>query len=259
MWRTKHLLQRSASSLKPLFHAVLLCESQDTGMCLYSGMYLRICVFVYLFIALLIYWFFCLLSFIHLLLCIMIVVSLFALYFNLFFLYSFFTLCVRPHCSQAGAAHAVTVIVLQGKVSILAHSLGSVLCYEILCNQPHLFDHLEFNMHGTPAPSDPSDPSRLADTLYNTHHSTEGRQQQQQQQPTQKRQASTEIGFAPLNSTDLDDSYQAASSCPTFPALGALKLPPKSVPGLGIAPGWKAKAEVRLQESLACSTPRTGS
>ena len=32
---------------------------------------------------------------------------------------------------------------LQGEVSILAHSLGSVLCYDTLCNQPHLFAALQ--------------------------------------------------------------------------------------------------------------------
>ena len=31
---------------------------------------------------------------------------------------------------------------LQGEISILAHSLGSVLCYDVLCNQPHLFASL---------------------------------------------------------------------------------------------------------------------
>lgn len=31
---------------------------------------------------------------------------------------------------------------MQGEVSILAHSLGSVLCYDILCNQPHLHKSL---------------------------------------------------------------------------------------------------------------------
>jgi len=31
---------------------------------------------------------------------------------------------------------------MQGEVSILAHSLGSVLCYDILCNQPHLYARL---------------------------------------------------------------------------------------------------------------------
>ena len=36
---------------------------------------------------------------------------------------------------------------LQGKVSILAHSLGSVLCYDILCNQPQLWDQLDQNCH----------------------------------------------------------------------------------------------------------------
>lgn len=40
---------------------------------------------------------------------------------------------------------------LQGKVSILAHSLGTVLSYDILCNQPHLFAALEVN-EGAPAP-----------------------------------------------------------------------------------------------------------
>lgn len=38
-------------------------------------------------------------------------------------------------------------MLLQGKVSILAHSLGSVLCYDILCNQPQLWDQLERNCH----------------------------------------------------------------------------------------------------------------
>ena len=38
-------------------------------------------------------------------------------------------------------------MLLQGKVSILAHSLGSVLCYDILCNQPQLWDQLEQNRH----------------------------------------------------------------------------------------------------------------
>ena len=31
----------------------------------------------------------------------------------------------------------------QGQVSIMAHSLGSVLCYDILCNQPGLFAALQ--------------------------------------------------------------------------------------------------------------------
>lgn len=30
-------------------------------------------------------------------------------------------------------------VMLQGEVSILAHSLGSVLCYDILSCQPHLY------------------------------------------------------------------------------------------------------------------------
>ena len=32
--------------------------------------------------------------------------------------------------------HLFWFIYLQGEVSILAHSLGSVLCYDLLCNQP---------------------------------------------------------------------------------------------------------------------------
>eukprot|EP00884_Botryococcus_braunii_P003989 jgi/Botrbrau1/13591/Bobra.0307s0010.1 len=39
----------------------------------------------------------------------------------------------------------------KGKVSILAHSLGTVLSYDILCNQPHLYAALEVN-EGAPAP-----------------------------------------------------------------------------------------------------------
>ena len=31
---------------------------------------------------------------------------------------------------------------MQGKVSIMAHSLGSVLSYDILCNQPDLYSAL---------------------------------------------------------------------------------------------------------------------
>jgi hypothetical protein len=39
----------------------------------------------------------------------------------------------------------------QGRVSILAHSLGTVLSYDVLCNQPHLFAALEVN-EGAPSP-----------------------------------------------------------------------------------------------------------
>lgn len=30
-------------------------------------------------------------------------------------------------------------VLLQGGVSVMAHSLGSVLSYDVLCNQPHLY------------------------------------------------------------------------------------------------------------------------
>jgi hypothetical protein len=41
----------------------------------------------------------------------------------------------QAQSQQAGAA--------QGKVSIMAHSLGSVLAYDILCNQPDLYSALD--------------------------------------------------------------------------------------------------------------------
>lgn len=140
---------------------------------------------------------------------------------------------------------------LQGKVSILAHSLGSVLCYQILCNQPHLFDHLEFKTHGgTHAPSDTSD---AAAPFHKTQQSNASEAQQQQQslkqQQQQHRQASTEIAFAPMSSRDLDDSGQAAKSCPDFP-MPLAKALPHTAASRGRAAGTKENAQVRL-ESLA--------
>lgn len=35
---------------------------------------------------------------------------------------------------------------MQGEISILAHSLGSVLCYDVLSNQPHLHANLMQNI-----------------------------------------------------------------------------------------------------------------
>ena len=135
---------------------------------------------------------------------------------------------------------------MQGKVSILAHSLGSVLCYEILCNQPHLFDHLEFNLNGLQAPLDTS---KTAVSFLKTQQSTASKAQQQQQpqqQQQQHRQASTEIAFAPMSSRDLDDSYQAAKSCPAFP-MPLAKPPAHTVASLHTAAGTTASAEVRQQ------------
>ena len=151
--------------------------------------------------------------------------------------------------------NAVTVV--QGKVSILAHSLGSVLCYEILCNQPHLFNHLEVNMHSTPAPTDPSrpsDPPKSADTPTNTQDSTASAGQQQPLQQ-QKRKGSTETAFAPMSSRDLEDSYQAARSSSAFPMPGAPKIQPKAGSSFGMAPAWKDKEEVRcsIESPRACS------
>ena len=138
--------------------------------------------------------------------------------------------------------------VLQGKVSILAHSLGSVLCYEILCNQPHLFDHLEFNMHGSHALLDSSN---TAVSSYDVQQSTASKahqQQQPQQQQQPHRQASTDIAFAPMSSRDLDDSFQAAKSCPDFP-MPLAKPPPHTSASLHSAAGTKENAEVRLEVS----------
>lgn len=137
----------------------------------------------------------------------------------------------------------------QGKVSILAHSLGSVLCYEILCNQPHLFDHLEFNIpSGTPAPSDTSN---AAVSFHKTQQSSASETQQQQplkQQQQQHRQASTEIAFAPMSSRDLDNSSQAGKSCPDFPTPLAKSLPHTSAT-LGTAAGRKEIPQVRQKLS----------
>lgn len=104
----------------------------------------------------------------------------------------------------------------KGKVSLLAHSLGSVLCYEILCNQPHLFDHLEFNIHNTDSPTDAFQ-SSVAQTQseQSTHLAQLPSKLQQKQQ--QKRQASTEIVFAPMSSSDLDGSMVPPSSYPPYP------------------------------------------
>lgn len=139
-----------------------------------------------------------------------------------------------------------TLLALQGKVSILAHSLGSVLCYEILCNQPHLFDHLEFTTHGTHTPSDTS---KAAISFHKTQQSSasEAQQQQQpwQQQQHHHRQASTEIAFAPMSSRDLDVSGQAARSCPDFP-MPLAKPQPHTAASLGRAAGRKENAQVRL-------------
>lgn len=134
---------------------------------------------------------------------------------------------------------------MQGKVSILAHSLGSVLCYEILCNQPHLFEQLEFNLHGSQAPLDAS---TTAVSLYKAQRSTTSKAQQQQQplqQQQQHRQAPTEIAFAPMSSRDLDDSsWQVAKSCPDFP-MPLVKPPPHTVASLHTAAGTRENAEVR--------------
>lgn len=94
-------------------------------------------------------------------------------------------------------------MLLQGQVSILAHSLGSVLCYEILCNQIHLFDQLERNLH---------DPIPKSDTSQADAASVK-----RQLKPIHP-QASAEIPFAPMSSRDLEGDYAAPHSVPTAAA-----------------------------------------
>ena len=149
------------------------------------------------------------------------------------------------------------VLCLQGKVSLLAHSLGSVLCYEILCNQPHLFDHLEFNIHSTDSPTDTS---QLPAAQTHSEQSTQSaqlplklqqqqQQQRQQQQQQQKRQASTEIVFAPMSSSDLDGSALPPSSYPPYPRQSA-----RSQAGMSQSSGSTAApsstAEVRMNTCI---------
>ncbi len=40
---------------------------------------------------------------------------------------------------------------VQGSVSVMAHSLGSVLSYDVLCNQPQL--HAALHLHQPPSQS----------------------------------------------------------------------------------------------------------
>lgn len=51
---------------------------------------------------------------------------------------------------------------VQGKVSIMAHSLGSVLSYDILCNQPDLYSALNVRpLSGSASDRRSSAPVRL--------------------------------------------------------------------------------------------------
>ena len=144
---------------------------------------------------------------------------------------------------------------LQGKVSLLAHSLGSVLCYEILCNQPHLFDHLEFNIHNTDSPTDASQSSAAQTQSEQSTHSAQlpSRLQQEQQQQQQKRQASTEIVFAPMSSSDLDGSMVPQSSYPSYPRQKA-RSPAAMSQSLGSTATLSCTAEVRTKACTLVSS-----
>ncbi len=148
-----------------------------------------------------------------------------------------------------------SVLCLQGKVSLLAHSLGSVLCYEILCNQPHLFDHLEFNIHNTDSLTDVS---QSPAAQIQSEQSTQSAQlpsklQQQQQQQQQKRQASTEIVFAPISSSDLDGSVLPPSSYPPYPRQSVRSQAGMSH-SLGSAAAPSGTAEVRTNACTIVSS-----
>ena len=124
-----------------------------------------------------------------------------------------------PCCPMLCHANA-SLVCLQGKVSLLAHSLGSVLCYEILCNQPHLFDQLEFNLHNTHLHK------LTSDSQSPTSQANQSAPQSSLQQ-LERRQASTEMLFAPMSSSDLDGDLTAPHSCPSLPMRQ-----PKSQAGL---------------------------
>ena len=164
------------------------------------------------------------------------------------------SLCLQDKLSLL--PHDWSVLCLQGKVSLLAHSLGSVLCYEILRNQPHLFNHLEFNIHNSDSPTDASQsPAAQTQSEQSTQSAQlpskqqQQQQQQQRQQQQQKRQASTEIVFAPMSSSDLDGSVLPPSSYPPYPRQSVRSQAGMSQ-SLGSAAAQSGTAEVR---SNACT------
>lgn len=53
---------------------------------------------------------------------------------------------------------------MQGSVSIMAHSLGSVLSYDVLCNQPHLYAALNLPKAHSPDAVQQSKRARLSHT-----------------------------------------------------------------------------------------------
>jgi hypothetical protein len=169
------------------------------------------------------------------------------------------SLCLQDKLSLL--PHDWSVLCLQGKVSLLAHSLGSVLCYEILCNQPHLFDHLEFNIHNTDSPTDSSQsPAAQTQSEQSTQSAQlpsklqqQQHQQQQQQQQQQTRQASTEIVFAPMSSSDLDGSVLPARSYPPYPRQSVRSQAGMSH-SLGSAAAPSGTAQVRTNACILVSS-----
>ena len=83
---------------------------------------------------------------------------------------------------------------LQGEVSILAHSLGSVLCYDTLCNQPHLFEALQEKQQQQLKPAAVGAAESPAESS-----------------PQPPPQASTEL--LPFSSKDLDPQRQSQVLC----------------------------------------------
>jgi len=166
-------------------------------------------------------------------------------------------LCLQDKVSLL--AHDWSVLCLQGKVSLLAHSLGSVLCYEILRNQPHLFNHLEFNIHNSDSPTDASQsPAAQTQSEQSTQSAQlpsklQQQQHQQQQQQQQTRQASTEIVFAPMSSGDLDGSVLPPRSYPPYPRQSVRSQAGMSH-SLGSAAAPSGTAQVRTDACILVSS-----
>ncbi|KAK9808811.1 hypothetical protein WJX72_004107 [[Myrmecia] bisecta] len=106
----------------------------------------------------------------------------------------------------------------QGTVSIVAHSLGSVLCFDILCNQPHLFEQLRVS-------------SPIAADIHQS--SAEG-------QAAARRSRAGGLAEEPelqaMGSADFEALAPGASNIPPFPpsATGVVDLvtPPRPAAGL---------------------------
>ena len=112
---------------------------------------------------------------------------------------------------------------LQGSVSILAHSLGSVLCYDILCSQPLsplAVDASAMLPHSSSQPASPGNPANLTSMLASPPASPQRwsplqQQQQEQQQQGQKQQAGQQQQDDQKEQGDQQHPGTPASACPS--------------------------------------------